>query len=66
MRSVAPLRITLSVVMAIWVFDVVIPIMGLLANSGEGKPSFMSVAPVSSSPTGLFLNFILIEFVVLV
>ena len=52
--------------MAIWVFDVVIPIMGLLANSGEGKPSFMSVAPVSSSPTGLFLNFILIEFVVLV
>jgi len=66
MTVAGPLHITLGVVMAIWVFDVVIPIMGLLANSGEGKPSFMSVAPVSSSPTGLFLKFILIEFVVLV
>jgi len=49
------LRTTLGVVMAIWVFDVVIAIMGLsLASRDKGKPSFMSVAPVSSSPTGLF------------
>jgi len=53
--------------MAIWLFDATFAMMGPLVNRGEGKLSYMSVTPVSSSPTGLFQSFeiILIEFVVL-
>ena len=56
-RNVASLRIAVGVVMAIWLFDAVFTMMGPLVNMGKGKPSFISVTPVSSSPTGLFQSF---------
>lgn len=65
-RNVASLSITLCVAMAIWVLDLAIAMTGPLVNMGEGKLSFISVAPVSSCSTSLFLKFILIEFAVLV
>jgi len=50
-KDIASLGLTFGVVMAIWVFNASLAVVGPLVNMGEGNPSYMSVAPVSSSPT---------------
>ena len=50
-KDITLLGLTFGVVIAIWVLNASLAVVGPLVNRGEGNPSYMSVAPVSNSPT---------------
>lgn len=48
MKENLSMKITLIVVVAFWVFDALLVILGFMLNRGQGEESYMSPAPVST------------------
>jgi len=48
MQGISSMKITLGVVVAIWVFDIILVFIGFIVNHDSGKLSFMTPVPVSS------------------
>jgi len=46
-KTISSMRITLGVVLVIWIFDAILVIIAFALHPGKGKLSYMVPAPVS-------------------